>query len=144
MATDPNPKATAGAQAQTGATATQSRIPEAIQKKYPNLEELISHTESMSVEEREYWFQIMPIMTDEQIQKLLNILIHEKEQLSKLDKEYEGELAKLNEKHLLEWKEQENRAEREKRQRQEKQEQAKEEAAEAALLQQLNDETPQK
>lgn len=135
-----DPKTSGAAQGQTGATATtQPRIPEAIAKKYPDLESLILATESMSAEEREYWFQIMPIMTDEQIQKLLNILIHEKEQLAKLDKEYEGELSKLNEKHLLEWKDQEVRAQREQRKKQESKQEQEEQQAEAALLQQLND-----
>lgn len=119
-------------------TATQSRIPEAIQKKYPDLEALITTTESMTAEEREYWFQIMPIMTDEQIEKLRSILIHEKEQLAKLDTEYEAELVKLNEKHLLESKEQEVKIAREKRVQQEASHEAEEKAKEDALLQALN------
>lgn len=129
--------ATAGAQ--TGqSTATQSRLPESVRQKYPDLETLIHSTESMSTEEREYWFQIMPIMTDEQIEKLRGILVHEKEQLTKLDKEYEDELAKLNEKHLLEWKEQETKAAIDQRKKAEAAAEAEEKAHEEQLLQQLN------
>jgi len=40
--------------------------------------------------------QIMPIMTEEQIVKFRDILVNEKSQLSKLDKEYESEVARIN------------------------------------------------
>ncbi|HCW32284.1 MAG: hypothetical protein UT36_C0010G0038 [Candidatus Peregrinibacteria bacterium GW2011_GWF2_39_17] len=114
------------------------QIPPAILKKYPDLQTLIDTTESMTEEERNYWYQILPIMTDEQIQKLLGILTHEKEQLSKLDAEYEAELEKLNEKHLLEWKEHEAREKREKLHAAEHQANAEEKNTEEALLAQLN------
>jgi hypothetical protein len=80
-------------------------IPKIVREKYPDLIELIKVTESMDDQERQYWFQIMPVMTPEQIEKFRGILITEKQQLAELDKEYEDELNKLNEKHLLEWKE---------------------------------------
>lgn len=131
-----------GSAGTTGAGATQepkkNRIPDYIRAKYPNLEELINSTESMTKEEREYWFQILPIMTDQQIDKLQGILVHEKEQLSKLDKQYEAELSKLNEKHIMEWKEQERREQRETLLAQEKQVEAEEKAAEEDILSQLN------
>ncbi len=71
-------------------------IPRLIREKFPDLLKLIYETESMNNEEREYWMQIMPIMTKEQIVKFRDILVNEKEQLSKLDQEYEQEMAKLN------------------------------------------------
>jgi hypothetical protein len=80
-------------------------IPKMVKEKYPDLVELIKVTESMDDQERQYWFQIMPVMTEEQIEKFRGILITEKQQLAELDKEYEDELNRLNEKHLLEWKE---------------------------------------
>ncbi len=80
-------------------------IPKIVREKYPDLIELIKVTESMDDQERQYWFQIMPVMTPEQIEKFRGILITEKQQLAELDKEYEDELNRLNEKHLLEWKE---------------------------------------
>ena len=122
--------------AQTGTTT--SRIPAEVAQKYPNLEALILKTESMTQEERDYWFQILPIMTDEQIQKLLGILVHEEEQLAKLDDQYESELSKLNDKHLLEWKEEEAREQREAREKAEQAAEAEEQAAEADLLGQLD------
>lgn len=70
-------------------------IPKLIREKFPDLVKLIYETESMNAEEREYWLQIMPIMTEEQIVKFRDILVNEKEQLAKLDKEYENEMNKM-------------------------------------------------
>jgi len=77
-------------------------IPNMIREKFPDLVKLIYETESMNIEEREYWMQIMPIMTEEQISKFRDILVNEKNELAKLDKEYEEEMAKINKKHLKE------------------------------------------
>lgn len=132
-------------QGASGQGAAKKRLPAAIQKKYPDLEQLIVETESMTDEEREYWFQILPIMTDEQIKKLRGILVHEKEQLAKLDDEYEDELSRLNQKHILEWKEQERKEKRTKLKQQEAAEEKQETQAEADLLKQLeglDDEEP--
>jgi hypothetical protein len=87
-------------------------VPDMVKQKFPDLIQLIKDTESMNDEERDYWFQILPIMTEEQISKFRDILLNEKNQLSKLDKEYEGELTKLNEKHMIEWKEFETKEKR--------------------------------
>ena len=71
-------------------------VPKLVREKFPDLVKLIYETESMNAEEREYWMQIMPIMTSEQIVKFRDILVNEKSQLSKLDKEYESEVARIN------------------------------------------------
>lgn len=71
-------------------------IPGLVREKFPDLVKLIYETESMNVEEREYWMQIMPIMTEEQITKFREILVNEKNELSKLDQDYQSEMAKLN------------------------------------------------
>ncbi len=71
-------------------------VPQLVREKFPDLIKLIYETESMNTEEREYWLQIMPIMSEEQIVKFREILVNEKEQLSKLDKEYEGEMSRIN------------------------------------------------
>ena len=136
--TDDKGSATGASTAGAGAATAGGRIPADVAKKYPQLEALIMDTESMTVEEREYWFQILPIMTDQQVEKLLGILVHEKEQLAKLDSEYEAELSKLNDKHLLEWKESEAREKREQREKAEAQEEQSEQEKEAALLESLD------
>ena len=71
-------------------------IPLLVRETFPDLIKLIYETESMNTEEREYWLQIMPIMTEEQIKKFRDILVNEKQQLDKLDQEYEQEMSKIN------------------------------------------------
>lgn len=71
-------------------------IPSLVREKFADLVKLIYETESMNEEEREYWMQILPIMSEEQITKFRTILVNEKEQLAKLDKEYEQEMSKIN------------------------------------------------
>ena len=76
-----------------------------IQTKYPELIKLILETESMDDDERQYWFDIMPSMTDSQIDRLYNILETEKKKLEELEIKYQKEIKSLNEKHLIEWQE---------------------------------------
>ncbi|MBI4994655.1 hypothetical protein HZC21_03355 [Candidatus Peregrinibacteria bacterium] len=78
-------------------------IPETVKQQYPDLIPLILQTESMNDDERQYWFQILPIMTDEQVAKLREILVNEKRQLENLDKQYNKEVKRINDKHVAEW-----------------------------------------
>ena len=71
-------------------------VPALVREKFPDLIKLIYETESMNQEEREYWLQIMPIMSEEQIVKFRDILVNEKQQLAKLDAEYESEMNRIN------------------------------------------------
>jgi hypothetical protein len=73
-------------------------VPTIVREKFPDLVKLIYETESMNEEEREYWLQIMPIMSEEQIVKFREILINERDQLAKLDKEYNQEMSKIDNK----------------------------------------------
>lgn len=80
-------------------------ISDEMQAKYPELIKLILNTESMDDDERQYWFDIMPSMTDSQIDRLFNILETEKKKLEDLEVKYQKEIKSLNEKHLIEWQE---------------------------------------
>ncbi len=129
---------------QKGQTATTTKkgeftVPPIVLQKYPELVELIKKTESMSDEEREYWFQILPIMTEDQVNRLRTILEEEKAQLSKLDDQYQDELAKLNQKHLEEWNAFEKKQERVARTEAEKAAEAQEKAEEEAVLKKLEE-----
>jgi len=128
---------TGGAQS-TKAKAAKFHIPQAVKQKYPELIPLILNTESMDDEEREYWFQILPIMTADQVQKLRDILVNEKKQLAKLDQEYEAELAKINEKHLAEWQSFENKQQRVALAQKEEANEAQESSLEEDLLNKLD------
>jgi len=118
--------------------AAKYNIPPSVQEKFPDLVDLINQTESMNTEERDYWFQILPIMTDQQIAKFRQILVNEKEQLTKLDQEYEEEIKRLNNKHLLEWKEFESKEKRAELTAQESKAEKTEKIEEAELLQRLS------
>jgi hypothetical protein len=76
-----------------------------IQSKYHELIDLILNTDSMDDDERQYWFDIMPSMTESQIDRLFNILDTEKKKLAELEIKYQKEIKTLNEKHLIEWQE---------------------------------------
>jgi len=76
-----------------------------MQAQYNELINLILETESMDDDEKQYWFDIMPSMTDDQIDRLFNILDTEKKKLEALEEKYQTEIKKLNEKHLIEWQE---------------------------------------
>ncbi|MCA9374292.1 MAG: hypothetical protein R3B71_01270 [Candidatus Gracilibacteria bacterium] len=114
-------------------------VPQLVQEKFPDLIELVKNTESMDDDERDYWMQILPIMTEEQIAKFRDILVTEKQQLEKLDKEYEDELSRLNEKHMIEWKEFESKEKREERETQEKAAEQQEKESEEELLKRLQE-----
>ncbi len=81
------------------------QIDEEIQAKFPELIKMILLTESMDNDERQYWFDIMPSMTDDQIDRLFNILDTERKKLEELEIKYQDEIKNLNEKHLIEWQE---------------------------------------
>ena len=89
-----------------------------VKDKFPDLIDLIKQTESMNDEEREYWFQILPIMTEDQIRKFRDILV--------------------NEKHLIEWKEFETKEKRKALTSAEQAAQQNEQAEEEALLKRLS------
>ena len=129
--------AAAGAGAGDDATA-QVEVPPLVKEKFPDLMQLIEDTESMNKEERDYWYQILPIMTEEQISKFREILLNEKQQLARLDKEYEEELTRLNEKHMIEWKEFETKEKRKALKGAEQKSEAQEQAEEQALLDRLS------
>src|SRR3989338_5427330 len=77
----------------TGSSLT---IPDEVKAKYPELIALILGSESMNDEERQYWINILPVMTVEQIENLRQILQNEKDQLSAIDAKYSTEMQQLH------------------------------------------------
>lgn len=59
-----------------------------VQEKFVDLLKLIVDSESMNNEERQYWINILPVMTPEQIKNLEEILTNEKKQLAAIDAKY--------------------------------------------------------
>lgn len=78
-------------------------ISEEMYNKYPELVKLIINTEALDNNEKQYWFDILPSMTDEQIDRLFDILETERRKLEELELKYQEEIKALNEKHLIEW-----------------------------------------
>lgn len=112
-------------------------IPDDIKKKFPELVELITGSESMNNEERQYWINILPIMTPEQIQNLRDILDNEKQQLAEIDKKYSQQLSAQDQKKLIEKTQEERRRRREERAQKEHEYEEKDESKTEDLLQQI-------
>lgn len=91
------------------------QIPDELKQKFPELIELILGSESMNDEERQYWVNILPVMTPEQVQNLKDILTNEKEQLAAIDRKYAKEIEKIGEKGLTQQVDDERRKRREAR-----------------------------
>jgi len=85
-----------------------------IQAQYGELVKLVLNTESMDNNEKQYWFDILPSMTDEQVDRLFDILETERRKLEELELKYQEEIKTLNEKHLIEWQEFQTKDSREK------------------------------
>jgi len=81
------------------------QVADEVEMKYPELVKLVLNTESMDANEKQYWFDILPSMTDEQVDRLFDILETERRKLEELEVRYQEEIRVLNEKHLLEWQE---------------------------------------
>lgn len=68
-------------------------VPLELQKQFPELIALLLGSESMNDEERQYWINILPVMTPDQRGNLQKILQNEKEQLAAIDAKYAKEIA---------------------------------------------------
>ena len=111
-------------------------IDESFARENPALVDLILKTESMKDEERKYWFQLLPVMSADQVAKLQNILQNERDQLKELDAKYENEVAKLNS-NAPSWDPEKFRKRKMETRKKESAEEAREKNAEADILDQL-------
>jgi hypothetical protein len=105
-----------------------------IQLQYTELVELILWSESIDNNEKQYWFDILPSMTHDQIDRLFNILMTERHQLEELNIKYQEEIKTLNEKHLIEWQSLQSQKAKEQLQKAEKSDTSKSDAADTLGL----------
>lgn len=63
-------------------------IPPDVQAKFPDLVTEILASKSMDDEERNYWFSVLPVMTEPQIAELKGILDDEQKKLAAIDRKY--------------------------------------------------------
>jgi hypothetical protein len=66
--------------------------PARLREQFPEIVDLILASESMNDEERQYWIDILPVMTSEQVEQLHTILKNEKEQLAAIDAKYDPQI----------------------------------------------------
>ena len=109
-------------------------VSDAIQSQYPELVKLVLGSQSLDNTQKQYWFDILPSMSDDQIDRLFDILDTEKRKLEELDAKYEEEVREINEKHFIEWQTLKAKEQKEAIQNQEKNDkQASGDAAEDAI-----------
>jgi tryptophanyl-tRNA synthetase len=63
-------------------------IPDETKKMFPELVKMIMNSQSMNDQERNYWLQVLPVMTEEQVAELRNILETEIKKLAEIEKKY--------------------------------------------------------
>lgn len=72
--------------------------------KMPDLIVLIINSKSMDTnEEKQSWFNLLPLMNDEQIAKLRDILTREKQKLAEIEAKYEEKKEDIKNKYIQRW-----------------------------------------
>ena len=98
----------------TGKTIKDFQIPEYMLKEDKELVELIMLSESMNDGERQYWFNLTKTMNLQQVEKLREILLKERQKLAEIEAKYgvkkqetlsAEEVAKKNAQMEKQWKE---------------------------------------
>jgi hypothetical protein len=112
-------------------------MPDDLKKQFPDLTDLISRSESMNDEERQYWVNLLPIMTPEQIQNLKDILVNERQQLDAIDAKYQKEIDQVGQEEFLKRVEEERKQRAEQRSTAEQQAKASEGTSADDLLKQI-------
>jgi hypothetical protein len=113
-------------------------IPQEVKDKYPDLIPLILGSASMNDDERQYWFSILPIMTQDQVNRLREILTTEKQKLAEIDQKYQKQLDEINQKHLIEWQAIKAKEQKQRLQQAEQKTKSEDEKESENLLNQLN------
>ena len=106
-------------------------------QKFGPLIELIKSSESMNDEERQYWVNILPIMTPDQIKNLYEILENERKQLAAIDAKYRTEADKIGQAAIIKQTEEERKKRRTERSEKEATHRESEDKAAEDLLKQM-------
>lgn len=112
-------------------------IPPEVQQKFASILVLIQGSESMNNEERQYWINILPIMTPEQLKNLEEILSSEKKQLAAIDAKYSKEMSQVSGAAAVQSMEQKIRTQKEKRRQSEEEDLKREQSKEEEILSQI-------
>lgn len=81
-------------------------IPQAFLEDAPDLIEMILRSKSIDTkEEKQNWFNLLPLMNTQQIEKLKTILVKEKTKLQEIEQKYEEKKMEIKKKYLMKWQE---------------------------------------
>ncbi len=119
------------------ATASALTIPEETAAKFPDFVGLIKGSQSMDDEERQYWIDVLPIMSEDQLGNLRGILTNEKKQIEDTNKSYSKGMGELAEKVTVTFDEAAYFERKKARVAAESREEAVESREEAALLEEM-------
>lgn len=112
-------------------------IPEDVKAKHGELVEMIMSTESMNNEERQYWIDLLPVMTPEQVQNLYDILDNERKKLAEIDSFYSKKVSEIEKEEAAEKLQEERENKMNKLEEAEAQHEKEEEALEKQLLEEM-------
>ena len=112
-------------------------VPPEVERQFPDLIALIRASESMNDEERQYWVDILPVMTPEQVEQLRGILQNERDQLAAIDAKYAQEISKVGDGSALKKMEEERRSKQQERSEKEAGVRAQEEKSAEDILSNL-------
>jgi hypothetical protein len=119
------------------ATVTGVQVPADTQARFADMVELILASESMNEEEKQYWITILPVMTEEQMKNLRDILEGERAQLQAIDEKYAAQMTALGTQASLDDIEKKMKMQKEQRTEQETAAEQEEREREEALLSQI-------
>ncbi len=114
-------------------------IPDDVLAKFGPLIELIKASESMNDEERQYWINILPIMTEDQVKSLEEILTSEKAQLAAIDAKYNKQIESMGQQKAVEDIDAHRRAKREQRTQTEQEDLTKQKNEEEDILKKIEE-----
>lgn len=117
--------------------ATALVIPSETELRFAEIIILIKGSESMNDEERQYWINILPIMTQEQLKNLEEILASEKKQLAAIDEKYAKQTTDKESAAAVSTMGEKIRSKKQKREETEREEAQKEATTEDQLLSQI-------
>lgn len=116
-------------------------VPDDVRAAFPDLVELILHSESMNDEERQYWISVLPAITPEQVQSLRDILENEKRQLAAIDQKYAQEIDRIGQGELVKQTGEKRRERRESRTAKEEEHRHREAVATEDILKEIEEQS---
>lgn len=114
------------------------QIPDNFLESMTDLIELVLRSKSMDKDsDKQSWFNLLPLMNEEQIGKLRDILIREKQKLAEIEQKYEQKKTDIKQKFVQKFEETQYSEKMQSIKQQEASQDQKEDAEADALLQQL-------